>query len=194
MSQEDKPVAEVLSTQVEAWQREVSALQEKIAFAIGKPVAAQEPVTESFVQTVPDHCDRIVWKGTYIHLPIANAAPCAELQAKITEQAARIKALEAELSLIKPNSDCDSGCMLSCSMEGKANAATIERQRKVVKLSGQALTEVQDLIAESRGVYGLHLNGDKSPWNEIEQGGWFERLVTLPEALAAIAEHEKGVV
>lgn len=78
-------------------------------------------------------------------------------------------------------------------MEGKANAATIERQRKVVKLSEQALTEVQDLIAESRGVYGLHLNGDKSPWNEIEQGGWFERLVTLPEALAAIAELEQGV-
>ena len=42
-----------------------------------KPVAAQEPEIESFVQTVPDHCDRIVWKGTYIHLPIANAAPCA---------------------------------------------------------------------------------------------------------------------
>lgn len=141
MSQEDKPVAEVLSTQVEAWQREVSALQEKIAFAIGKPVAAQEPAmsqedklcsqhpdaphgfdrnashnagryvcecegwepvaaqepeTESFVQTVPDHCDRIVWKGTYIHLPIANAAPCAELQAKITEQAALIEKMDIE--------------------------------------------------------------------------------------------------
>src|SRR5574344_1069015 len=87
---------------------------------IAETAAAQEPVTESFVQTVPDHCDRIVWKGTYIHLPIANAAPCArckELEAqvkdwkrganaearevdaahaKITEQAARIKALEAE--------------------------------------------------------------------------------------------------
>ena len=85
-----------------------------------------EPETESFVQTVPDYCERIVWKGTYIHLPIANAAPCArcteleeqirksaldslsaerqsdeeieELQAKITEQAAKISELEKELN------------------------------------------------------------------------------------------------
>ena len=87
-----------------------------------EPVAAHEPETESFVQTVPAHCDRIVWKGTYIHLPIANAAPCArcaelerekfdwkkefgedraeniELQAKITEQAAKIEQLESTIN------------------------------------------------------------------------------------------------
>ena len=59
-----------------------------------EPVAAQEPETESFVQTVPDHCDRIVWKGTYIHLPIANAAPCA-----------RCKELECDVAHWKANHD-----------------------------------------------------------------------------------------
>ena len=47
-----------------------------------------------------------------------------------------------------------------------------------------ALQEVEGLISESSGVYGLHLNGDESPWEEVEMGGRFERLTTLPEALA----------
>ena len=47
-----------------------------------------------------------------------------------------------------------------------------------------ALQEVVDLIGESSGIYGLHLNGDNSPWEEIEQGGRFERLTSLCDALA----------
>ena len=31
------------------------------------------PLTGTFIQTVPDKCDRIVWRGQYYHLPI-NAA------------------------------------------------------------------------------------------------------------------------
>ena len=62
----------------------------------------------------------------------------------------------------------------------------VEKLTAALKLSREALGEVQDLISESHGVYGLHLNGDESPWSELEQGGRFERLTTLPEALAAI--------
>ena len=64
--------------------------------------------------------------------------------------------------------------------------AKVERQSAALKLARVALGEVQDLIDDSHGVYGLHLNGDESPWSEVEQGGRFERLTTLPEALAAI--------
>lgn len=46
-----------------------------------------------------------------------------------------------------------------------------------------ALEEVKSLIGETTGVYGLHLNGDLSPWAEIEQGGRFERLTLLDDAL-----------
>lgn len=35
------------------------------------------PLTDTFVQTVPDKCDRIVWRNSYYHLPIA-AAPKAD--------------------------------------------------------------------------------------------------------------------
>ena len=61
-----------------------------------------------------------------------------------------------------------------------------------IEAAGIALQEVQDLIHESRGIYGMHLNGDESPWNEIEQGGRFERLCTLPDALSAIEQYQKG--
>ena len=64
--------------------------------------------------------------------------------------------------------------------------AIIEKQSAALKLAMDALVEVQDLIRESHGVYGLHLNGDESPWGELEQGGRFERLTLLNEALAAI--------
>ena len=77
-------------------------------------------------------------------------------------------------------------------IENKQQAEMIEKQSAALKLAREALTEVQDLIGESSGVYGLHLNGDESPWSEVEQGGRFERLTTLPEALAAINEVLKG--
>jgi len=40
-------------------------------------------------------------------------------------------------------------------------------------------TELEELIAETSGVYGLHLNGDVSPWEEILEGGRFERISSL---------------
>ena len=68
----------------------------------------------------------------------------------------------------------------------------VAQQSAALKLARVALGEMQDLIDESYGVYGLHLNGDESPWSELEQGGRFERLITLNEALAAINEVLKG--
>lgn len=32
-----------------------------------------EVLTDTYVQTVPDKCDRIVWRGHYYHLPIKQA-------------------------------------------------------------------------------------------------------------------------
>ena len=74
----------------------------------------------------------------------------------------------------------------------KAQAKLLTKQSAALKLAREALGEVQDLIGESHGVYGLHLNGDESPWNELEQGGKFERLTSLNEALAAIDSLQKG--
>ena len=43
------------------------------------------PATESYVQPVPDKCDRIVWRGHYYHLPPAQAAD------SVLEDAARLE-------------------------------------------------------------------------------------------------------
>lgn len=32
-----------------------------------------EPLSTNFIQTVPDKCDRIVWRGDYYHLPPKQA-------------------------------------------------------------------------------------------------------------------------
>ena len=40
------------------------------------------------------------------------------------------------------------------------------------------------LMDNSSGVYGLHLNGDNSPWEELRTGGYMEEwLVDFDEAL-----------
>ena len=85
------------------------------------PVAAQadrrergEPVTDTFVQIVPDKCDRIVWRNNYYHLPIkqpaepgnhiedalemvdpASAQPVVSQSTEREALAAALKALEA---------------------------------------------------------------------------------------------------
>ena len=45
---------------------------------------------------------------------------------------------------------------------------------KIVTRLQKGLRAVRDLINSSQGVYGLHLNGDPSPWEELEEGGEFE--------------------
>ena len=41
----------------------------------------QAPLTDTFVQKVPDHCDRVLWRSWYIHLDAltpAHPAPIPE--------------------------------------------------------------------------------------------------------------------
>jgi len=45
--------------------------------------------------------------------------------------------------------------------------AEVERLRK-------GIAAISALIADSSGVYGLHLNGDPAPWDELLSGGRFE--------------------
>ena len=54
------------------------------------------------------------------------------------------------------------------------------------------LWDLEALMGESLGVYGLHLNGDASPWEEIAPGGTFERLDSIIEARAALSKARGG--
>ena len=54
----------------------------------------------------------------------------------------------------------------------EAAVIAIEEHRRKKLIDG--LLAVEQLIAESRGVTGLHLNGDVAPWDELRTGGRFE--------------------
>lgn len=41
----------------------------KARAALASKPPQEEPLSESYIQTVPDKCDRIVWRGRYYHLP-----------------------------------------------------------------------------------------------------------------------------
>lgn len=64
----------------------------------------------------------------------------------------------------------------------------VERLQHALEKARDALNEVTGLIEESSGVYGLPPNDDLSPWDELVQGGRFERLGSLNEAIATIDE------
>jgi hypothetical protein len=70
----------------------------------------------------------------------------------------------------------------------------LARLRARVEALENALTllvdDVDNLVSETKGVYGLHLNGDDSPWEEVLPGGLFERLSALEQARAALANAE----
>lgn len=65
-----------------------------------------------------------------------------------------------------------------------------ELEMKLLAQLKGLLSDVEGLMGESGGVYGMHLNGDVSPWGELEEGGRFERLSHMSSARAVVAEAE----
>jgi len=68
--------------------------------------------------------------------------------------------------------------------------------RKLLEQALDALEQVTGLIGESHGVTGLHLNGDVAPWEELLEGGQYERFTGLYSTIEAIkselAKPEEG--
>ena len=70
----------------------------------------------------------------------------------------------------------------------RARCDRLESERKEfvgqIAIMWKAVRAVQDLIEQSQGVYGLHLNGDGAPWNSLRTGGQFEQwLIEFDDAL-----------
>lgn len=68
--------------------------------------------------------------------------------------------------------------------------AEIDRLKAELELvreaSGALVDEIYDLMNESDGVAGLHLNGDVADWDELVPGGRFERLSSLEDVNALV--------
>jgi hypothetical protein len=67
----------------------------------------------------------------------------------------------------------------------------IEEKEAKVKELKEGIEAVIDLINESHGVDGLHLNGDIAPWDELRTGGRFEMwLIKFDNAYKLIKNKE----
>lgn len=50
------------------------------------------------------------------------------------------------------------------------------------------VSDLDDLIASSEGVAGLHRNGDIAPWEELTEGGQFESWLSSLEVARGVLE------
>lgn len=66
----------------------------------------------------------------------------------------------------------------------------------LLKAATDALDCFDTLVGESKGVAGLHLNGDLAPWSDLIEGGklemWTHGIADLREALAAFRAAEEA--
>lgn len=67
--------------------------------------------------------------------------------------------------------------------------AELAEAQRTIKRVRNGVKSVRELIDNSRGVDGLHLNGDVAYWDELEGGGKFEEwLAPFNVAEAALEE------
>jgi hypothetical protein len=59
-----------------------------------------EPPTDSYVQPVPDKCDRIVWRGAYYHLPVSSSSQAQPVYSKSV-----VKRLATQMGLVSDNTE-----------------------------------------------------------------------------------------
>lgn len=55
--------------------------------------------------------------------------------------------------------------------ECRERIAELEAENELLLRAARSL---RDLINESHGVYGLHLNGDNAPWADLLEGGKYD--------------------
>lgn len=108
-------------------------------------------------------------------------AEMRELRERITELEAENFRLAAGQCVVENGLIGDEHGHFDCSL----------RTPPVLEVAKEALenlvASLDALIADSEGVYGLHLNGDPAPWSELTEGGRFEDwLIALEPARAAL--------
>ena len=73
-----------------------------------------------------------------------------------------------------------------------ALGARVEELEGALRIYKAAVDDMQDLIEESGGVYGLHMNGDPSPWSELLEGGPFEDWLGSVSQASALSRKTGG--
>ena len=75
-------------------------------------------------------------------------------------------------------------CTMRGNLQGCLTTACSQHESWMVGELRKALNAAAELMDESHGVTGLHLNGDVAPWDELRTGGRYEEwLVDFDAAL-----------
>ena len=86
--------------------------------------------------------------------------------------------LRADLAALRAENEAlrdDCSRLASYNAEESAHLRTrAEKAEADAERLRNGIAAVSALIADSSGVYGLHLNGDPAPWDELLSGGRFE--------------------
>ena len=99
-----------------------------------------------------------------------------------------------------PNHNCPiaPGLGDSCRETAKERWNTRTPDPMLEELAGaleKSCDSVRELIDNSRGVEGLHLNGDVAPWHDLRSGGRYEGwLVEFDEALDILQKYQQSKV
>jgi hypothetical protein len=96
-----------------------------------------EPLTNSYVQHVPDKCDRIIWRNQYIHLP--PTAPSSDWNRRIRDS---VDSLLAQAGMAE---DCSVRHQLACMNFDAPAQPTVPQGWKLVPIEP---TEEMALAAE----------------------------------------------
>jgi len=65
------------------------------------------------------------------------------------------------------------------------------KNEKLIKALDGLVTAIDDLVSESHGVDGLHLNGDVAPWDELLPGGQYESWLEAVDPARAILDEAR---
>lgn len=68
--------------------------------------------------------------------------------------------------------------------------ASEKRVRELEWASARLMNNVDELMFDSAGVAGLHLNGDVAPWEDLVEGGRFEEWLSGLEDLRRALKNE----
>ena len=134
------------------------------------------------IGTAPDE------NGGWVHWT-DHEAEIARLTADLAESRAYAMALEQEL---RDRARWVGAVEMSEAAAFSAGYETADEasQAALAKAAIAALHDIDDLVANSEGVSGLHLNGDMAPWSEIMDGGaygaWLQSVERLREAILAL--------
>ena len=99
----------------------------------------------------------------------------ATLRASEAAAVARVRVLERECRLTQAQVDR----MLVNSTKMDANITTL------TEAAARVLHDIDDIVANSEGVAGLHMNGEVAEWHSLMSGGSFEAWLRSVEVLRA---------